>query len=92
MIIDQTEDVSDIKDSGIAKPKIPPTIASNLIHKKLSLLKKGQNPHTNSGTSIEDAPSSRNLIQPNNPINGRLPSTVIQSNTSQITSGIPISS
>jgi hypothetical protein len=58
------------------------------IHKKLSLLKKNHPhnnvAHTTSGTSLEDTPSSRNIIQPNNPINGRLGSNIMQTNGTQI--------
>ena len=35
-------------------------------------------------TSLEDTPSSRNIIQPNNPINGRLGSNIMQTNGTQI--------
>ena len=46
------------------------------MHKKLSLLKRGQNQHTSSVESIEDTHSSRNLLQPNSALIGRTSGTV----------------
>jgi hypothetical protein len=55
------------------------------INKRLSLLKNKRNEnHTTSGASLEETPSSRNLIQPNNPINGGRSLNLINQSSSSV--------